>query len=87
MQDKSAESQFISFPATGQNGFLTETVTLNVPVAATDAAIEAVVVAAIADFNQSADKDPVAEITESDLSGFFIDKGQIVCRAFAQQGI
>ena len=73
LQDKSPESQCVSLFAAIQNTFRTQPVTCYVPITFPDAALIAVVPAAITYFNQSTDINPVSEMPEADLPCLFVN--------------
>ncbi len=64
LQHESAESQFISGLAAGENVFFREPVASGMGIALADAAVETIVPAVIGEFDQSADIDvmPVMEV-------------------------
>ena len=60
LQDEGPEVQFVAFGAAGKDFFRGQTVALAVVVAVSDAAVQAVIFADVADFNQTPDKDGVS---------------------------
>ena len=85
MQDKSPESQCVSLFAAIQNTFRTQPVTCYVRITFPDAAVIAVVPAAITYFNQSTDINPVSEMPEADLPCLFVNDSQGVRVTSGQQ--
>ena len=85
LQDKSPESQCVSLFAAIQNTFRTQPVTCYVRITFPDAAVIAVVPAAITYFNQSTDINLISEVAESDFLRLFIDVTQGFCVTSGQQ--
>jgi hypothetical protein len=85
LQDKSPESQCVSLFAAIQNTFRTQPVTCYVRITFPDAAVIAVVPAAITYFNQSTDINPVSEMPEADLPCLFVNDSQGVRVTSGQQ--
>ena len=85
LQNKRPESQRIALCTAGEDILPAQPIPLYLSVAPADAAVIAVVPAAITDFNQSTDINLVSKMKETDFLRLFVDVTQQFCVTFSQQ--